>query len=587
MTRLKLIKKITSDWFDSHAFVNEVYWGDFIRWYAEKQLKHSSVIITPVRVTEVTRSKRSIQLQITYADRVYADFRNLDEVHSDADRVLADFILSASNDKEVRKYLTGLTSGSIEYFTNRTGDLIAGATMSVSLNVFSDANSCEIPVDFKPQPTPFECEDVVIVVNSTTLGTVASGDTLDVEVTDFEGNPQDVDASLTGADLAIQTKWWTRPSGWLPMPEITASDNKFAGLYAVFEDGFNAVAILLSQGNHSINWGDGSTDSGSGTNQTYNHVYDYATISGAVLVSDDGRNYKQVMVEVDFDSDTNVLRVNETTTPSTGTNLRSQNWLEFIGSSTNASFVLLDFGIISTYKCAYLQKINWIGSITSLIANRTPALKVLGIDYSQTLTQIQFSESGDFRADDNGGLVNLNTDVNFAIGSFADSNIKKLGNINSALSTSHNNIFRFCQNLKSVGSINAINTTSLLDAFRDNIRLKSIGTISVTTSLTQMTRAFRFCRFLSEIVFSGDMSGVNSISDCFTQNLSLRRLILPNITIGFDIRDSQITGDNLQDLGASLGDYNGVGLQTITLPAFTIGEPTTVFTDKGYIVAYA
>ena len=187
MTRLKLIKKITSEWFDSHAFVNEVYWGDFIRWYAEKQLKHSSVIITPVRVTEVTRSKRAIQLQITYADRVYADFRNLDDVHSDADRVLADFVLSASNDKQVRKYLTGLTSGSIEYFTNRTGDLIAGATMSVSLNVFSDANSCEIPVEFAPQPPPFECEDATVTnSNASYIESVLSGGTLVLDDYDFE-----------------------------------------------------------------------------------------------------------------------------------------------------------------------------------------------------------------------------------------------------------------------------------------------------------------------------------------------------------------------------------------------------------------
>jgi hypothetical protein len=190
MTKLKLIKKITSDWFDSHKFVNQVYWGDFIRWYADKQIQHSSVVITPIRVTEVTRSKRAIQLQITYADRVYSDFRNLDDVHSDADRTLSDFILSASNDKELRNFLTGLTSGNIEYFTNRTGDLVAGATMSVSLNVFSDANSCEIPVDFKPQPTPFVCAESNYTVqyeNGTLIeqGTIPSGGSVTVEVPDI------------------------------------------------------------------------------------------------------------------------------------------------------------------------------------------------------------------------------------------------------------------------------------------------------------------------------------------------------------------------------------------------------------------
>ena len=39
---------------------------------------------------------------------------------------------------------------------------------------------------------------------------------------------------------------WVRPSDWLVMPTIVASDKMFAGLYAVFDQEANYVAISAS-----------------------------------------------------------------------------------------------------------------------------------------------------------------------------------------------------------------------------------------------------------------------------------------------------------------------------------------------------
>jgi hypothetical protein len=81
------------------------------------------------------------------------------------------------------------------------------------------------------------------------------------------------------------------------------------------------------------------------------------------------------------------------------------------------------------------------------------------------------------------------------------------------------------------------------------------------------------------------LEGVTDTTNTFLENRSLRRLILPNLTIGFDIRATQITGQNLQDLFTSLGTASGA--QIITLPTFTTGEDTTTATGKGYTIAYA
>ena len=66
---------------------------------------------------------------------------------------------------------------------------------------------------------------------------------------------------------------------------------------------------------------------------------------------------------------------------------------------------------------------------------------------------------------------------------------------------------------------------------------------------------------------------------------NLERLITPNLTIGIDVSDTSLTGQNLQDWFTSLGTASGS--QTITLPLFTSGEPTAIATGKGYTIAYA
>src|SRR6056297_635444 len=150
--RLKKVRDLLTDWFTSHEFVNESKFGNFLEMYASNQIDHSCVVIDLVRVPDLTRSKVGYQFIMTYADRMYTDRRNETDIKNDCVRVFHDFVVAASNDASLRTFITGLTTGNIELFAQRSGDLVAGGVMTVTINIASDQNKCAIPIN--PTPVP-------------------------------------------------------------------------------------------------------------------------------------------------------------------------------------------------------------------------------------------------------------------------------------------------------------------------------------------------------------------------------------------------------------------------------------------------
>lgn len=88
---------------------------------------------------------------------------------------------------------------------------------------------------------------------------------------------------------------WTRPVDWVALTTITASDEKFVGLHAVYPDS-NFLA-LSAAGNYTVDWGDGSAPENISSGVTAYHTYDYTTydVGNTTLCS---RGYKQVIVTV-------------------------------------------------------------------------------------------------------------------------------------------------------------------------------------------------------------------------------------------------------------------------------------------------
>lgn len=395
---------------------------------------------------------------------------------------------------------------------------------------------------------------------------------------------EDKDA-LEGIGSSSDGLHWNRPDDWLPMPEILPTDNKAAGIFAVFENDFNALAINLNGGSHTIKWGDGSTDATGSGNQTYNHVYDYSTLSGDVLVYKDGRNYKVVLVELQYTDATQLVNIAQQTTPVSGDLRRSQNWLDFISSSTRSNGCV--YQSFNSYRLYNLERFIGLGfAYLGRLSGDLLSLKVLNhtwqnADYFATLLQ----NTNDLRSDKDGtpiDFISSNSPTN-AISFLRETQTKIIGDIK--LTSASFQTFMLSAKTEIIGDIEVENATQLDQFFNGCVNLVKVGKIKVSLSLTDVFFMFNNCHQIREIIFDGDMGNVSNVANFINECYSLERIITPNLTRGINLRRSKLSGQNLQDFFASLGTANGA--QTLTLPAFTIGEPTTIATNKGYTIQYA
>ena len=86
------------------------------------------------------------------------------------------------------------------------------------------------------------------------------------------------------------------PSDWLELPSITAGENKFAGVVAVFDVSTNyiTVDVTVDSGTWSVDWGDGNSQTGIASGTVAEHNLSYAGATGSLTT----RGYKTALVVV-------------------------------------------------------------------------------------------------------------------------------------------------------------------------------------------------------------------------------------------------------------------------------------------------
>jgi hypothetical protein len=91
---------------------------------------------------------------------------------------------------------------------------------------------------------------------------------------------------------------WVRPADWTALPALVATDEKFVGIVAVWDDLVNHVAFTFTTNDnldhYLVNWGDGSAVQEVLSGVAANHTYTYANVPGVVC----SRGYKTALVTV-------------------------------------------------------------------------------------------------------------------------------------------------------------------------------------------------------------------------------------------------------------------------------------------------
>jgi hypothetical protein len=424
---------------------------------------------------------------------------------------------------------------------------------------------------------PASCDPVTVTINTNELTeSIESGGIQNFNLLNQEGEKLEI-TNRSDDDVTLNT-WWNRNPDWLDIPEIATDEFRFVGLYAVYEYGFKTVK-LTAQESFTVDWGDGTIESGL---NSYEYTYDYSAVNSDILVDENGYNYKMVLVDVEFDGRMGKFNISAPTSNLSNFNSNlTQNWLDV---RLNIVPVFIDSPrlYVTSFQNLEAKKLEriWItGVMTGNAASAwrfSKALRVLEYEAGVYDGNLILQETGDIR--DNSGNVLNNIEVTSQM--FNGSLISEIGNVTVEGFGAFVN-----SRIQVVGDVTLSKNSNMQDVFSNCSYLRRVGIIYIDTNVTIIFRIFSNCSSLPKVIFSGDMSGVTGSFQAFLNCYSLKELILPNMRVGFDISDTQISGQYLQDLGDSLGTANGA--QTITLPLFVNGQDVSVFTNKGYTVAYS
>jgi hypothetical protein len=370
---------------------------------------------------------------------------------------------------------------------------------------------------------------------------------------------------------------WVRPLGWLELPTVTSADTKIVGLVAIYEPEENAISIQAPAGtsqNYTINWGDGTSQTGTTTN-IYTKRYDYNLISSIVLKDDFGYNYKQVIVTITNNSGTvSVWNLGASITQG-----GSNNWLDI--SYSWASDVY--FG--ARY-APYLQRLQIFKA--TITGNRNQFLELLSalrfLRWENVTYSSVTSATGYLGFIGNIDRIDFTfTPVVLANLFFQYSRMKALGNLVFPGTSTINSMF-FQSTIEEIGSVDITNATIGTQAFYGCSTLEKIGTLT-TPAMTTITNMFFNCTKLKEIVFTS-CSAVTTTTSAFSNCFSLRKLRMPGMGATFSIASCNMQRQELIEL---FRDLATVSVKTITITnnpgvADLTAADLLIATSKGWTV---
>ena len=305
---------------------------------------------------------------------------------------------------------------------------------------------------------------------------------------------------------------WNRPSDWLALPTLNSGDQKFVGLFAVWNNNENYVA-LTAEGNYQVDWGDGSSDTVT-SGSTAEHQYVYSTLSSVVS----SRGYKMAVVTITPQSGQNLTFVSLDKIHGTS-NPRSTytSWLDVSVNSPYLTRILfsvwdsvVDFNYLEQVKIAQ----NNIQDL-SFCFKDCSSLKNVEIGDTHLATNMAFMFYGCTQLTkiplfDTSSVTNMYR-------AFKDCySLVELPLLDMSSATNMDECFNDCYSLKSVPLFNTSNVTSMNGTFNNCVSLDSFPSLD-TSKVTNFSNILGGCYSLKEVSqldFSSGITADNAFSNC-------------------------------------------------------------------------
>jgi hypothetical protein len=511
---------------------------------------------------------------------------------TDAQRVcLEDAICPVPEDANWELFNTEgtlLSTGSIP--SGDTDQIVApDATVlrdGIAFGTVASGSVIDVPSNIPP------CADATFSIDGVQVDTVASGADLDVTLL-LDGVAPPSYTYNAGTDTLNvisppPSTGWVRPSDWIAIPDLTAADERGYFLVVVFENAYNQLGVRITAGAANINWGDGTNIVSTGSTQS--KVYDYATLAGAVSVWPDGRNYKQVLVDITRVG--GAIAVLDFASPTTIQPRGNNNVVDCVFSFPSLTDLRLSCDNNSNRRAMNLLqrlRVRNTGGVTVLQLSTLVSLQALewadfeGTVPASLLTSVQVIDLA---------ALNISAAGTAANSMFSTSRIRKVGNITANAVTNAASMFNQCRVLEQVGAVNFALATTLQSYISGCSALTKVGLI--TAPLNQNLSSFaNECYSLEELIFS-DCAAVTNTTSMVANCTSLVNLVTPNLTRGVNVSDTSLGLTGMSNFANSLGVASGAQTVTVTSTPFgallTALDPTAVaiaavMTGKGYTIA--
>lgn len=138
------IKQILNDLANDHYQINDFGWGDVWEIGESESITYPLMYCTPQN-SSVNGKIFNLNISIIFADLVFQDLKNVDDVINDQMLICQDIIAQLRSDKWD---FTLSDSVQVQFFSERLSDLVAGVKADFTLALPYIANRCAVPSDY-------------------------------------------------------------------------------------------------------------------------------------------------------------------------------------------------------------------------------------------------------------------------------------------------------------------------------------------------------------------------------------------------------------------------------------------------------
>jgi len=381
-------------------------------------------------------------------------------------------------------------------------------------------------------------------------------------------------ASTAGLDTAIaeilnittgggggDASGWVRPSDWLPMPTVLASEQKICILCAVYDHDANYVS-LRCRGAYTVDPGDGTGAVNVADNTIWEHIYSYASLPAGTLTS---RGYRQAIITITPQAGQNLTQAGFAVKHSASglSDFYTQPFIDMRLSMPSAPSGQIFHGV--SVKLRMLERIDyigdwvWTGSAQNKLRTLSALRSIPPID-ARTTTALSdaFEDCACLQ------FVNINTEG--ATGGFSG-------------------MFRNCSALVVLSlDARAAGTIATLCSGCVGLQRANINTAGAAGSFSG---AFTNCISL-QVITGLDMAAATNAAVFATTNstspISLGRLVdFVGPTLSFSLRYSRLSASALNYVFTQLPVVVGQTIDVRNTPGRTTCDPT-IATAKGWEV---